>query len=286
MADKSKGKSQKPRVKAAAGLGLCLGLLLIACEVVPSEQFTPQLVVHGQVQVGTTDGLYVQVNRTYRTGEQYNWSFGDPSVVISHGTDTIRPHEQTGDEHNHFQPTLPVRPGDTFAIVVAEQGFDTVRGQTVVPDTFRILYPRNGDTVTLYDSLGWTRSRNAAGYCFSVPYEQQNGTFYDVVVGNDSTGPGYDSTRVHIPSMLFYYGDSTGWKLLVVYAVDSNYYDWMRLVGYGGGGGAPPETTHLAGGLGVFGSAAVETLHFYLKTDTTQAKGTERSRDPTISLQK
>jgi hypothetical protein len=140
----------------------------------------------------------------------------------------------------------------------------------VVPDTFRFLYPQDGDTVTLSDSLGWTRSRTAAGYYFSV-LTDYNGesSMYDVVIGNDSTGQGYDSTKVHFPGLFFYYGDKPGWKTLAVYAVDSNYFDWMRLVGYGGGGGTPPETTHLTGGLGVFGSAAVETLRFYLRTDTT-----------------
>jgi hypothetical protein len=247
-----------------------LWLALVACEVVPSEQFAPQLVVHGQLQVGTTESLYVQVNRTYRTGETYDWNFGNPSVVVSHGTDSTRPSGQAGDEHHDFRPPLPARPGDTFNIMVAEPGYDTVRGRTVVPDTFRFLYPSNGDTVTLTDSLGWTRSRRAAGYCFSLMYARPDGdsSLVDVVIGNDSADESYDSARVHFPRLVFYYGDKPGWKRLTVYAVDSNYYDWMRLVGYGGGGGAPPETTHLTGGLGVFGSAAVETLRFYLKTDT------------------
>ncbi|MCX6841994.1 MAG: DUF4249 family protein [candidate division WOR-3 bacterium] len=275
MAEKSEAKSQKAKAKTGRGLWLVacgLWLVLVACEVVPSEQFTPQLVVHGQLQVGSTDGLYVQVNRTYKTGESYDWYFGDPSIVIWHGLNFTGPTVwNTGDDaHFGFYPRLAVSPGDTFDIVVAEQGFDTVRGRTVVPDTFRFLYPRDGDTVTLSDSLGWTRSRTAAGYYFSI-LTDYNGelSMYDVVIGNDSTGQGYDSTKVHFPRLFFYYGDKPGWKTLAVYAVDSNYFDWMRLVGYGAGGGTPPETTYLTGGLGVFGSAAVETLSFYLKTDTT-----------------
>jgi hypothetical protein len=249
---------------------LCLFLLLAACEVVPSEQFTPQLVVHGQLQVGNTDSLYVQVNRTYRTGETYDRDFGEPVILISRGSDTTRPTAWEADAHFHFRPSLSVRRGDTFNITVAESAFDTVRGRTVVPDTFRFLYPRNGDTVTLLDSLGWSRSRTAAGYYFPLlRVESGESTSFTVVIGNDSMDESYDSMRVHFPRMFFYYGDAPGWKSLVVYAVDSNYYDWMRLVGYGSGGGAPPETTHLTGGLGVFGSAAVETLSFYLKTDTT-----------------
>jgi hypothetical protein len=247
-----------------------LWLLLAACEVTPSEQFTPQLVVHGQLQVGNTGSLYVQVNRTYRIGDSYDWRFGDPSIVVFHGRDSVRPRSQDGDEHGLFYPVLDVHPGDTFEIMVAESLFDTVRGRTVVPDTFHMLYPNDGDTVTLYDSLGWTRSRTAAGYYFSIPREV-NGemTWYDIVIANDSVGSDYDSTKVHIPSMFFYYGDSSGWKTLTVYAVDSNYYDWMRLVGYGAGGGTPPETTRLTGGLGVFGSSAVGTLRIYLTADTT-----------------
>jgi hypothetical protein len=260
-------------------------LLLAACEVTPSEQFTPQLVVHGQLQVGSTNGLFVQVNHTYRPGESYDWNFSGPNIYVSNSVATTRPVGRSGDEHNFFQPVLPVRPGDTFTILVTDFGFDTVRGSTVVPDTFHMLYPQNGDTVTLYDSLGWTRSRTAAGYYFSV--EDVNDEFYDFVISNDSTGPNYDSTKVGIPSMFLYYGTKPGWKLLVVSAVDSNYYDWMRLVGYGAGGGTPPETTHLTGGLGVFGSAAVETLHFYLAADTTFGTGPDselKSQDAQLRL--
>jgi hypothetical protein len=272
MAEKSKARSQKAKAKTGRGLwfvACSLWLVLAACEVVPSEQFTPQLVVHGQLQVGSTNGLYVGVNRTYRIGEQYDWGFGHPEILVCRGSDTTRPYERNADAHFNFYPRLAVSPGDTFDIVVAEPGFDTVRGRTVVPDTFRFLYPQDGDTVTLSDSLGWTRSRTAAGYYFSLISDQSGeSTIFDIVVGNDSTGQGYDSTRVHFPGLFFYYGDKPGWKTLAVYAVDSNYFDWMRLVGFGGGGGTPPETTYLTGGLGVFGSAAVETLRFYLKTDT------------------
>jgi hypothetical protein len=277
MAEKSKVKSQRSKVKAiwslwlvACGLSLCLSLLLMACEKTQSELFQPRLVIHGQIQLGNTDSLYVQVNRTYLIDELYNWGFGDPGILVSHGSDTTRPFGRDRSEHNLFQPRLNVNPGDTFDIVVTEPGFDTVRGRTVVPDTFRFLYPRNGDTVTLADSLGWTRSRMAAGYCFTVlSIDNEDSTYYDVVVGNDSTGPDYDSTKVHFPGMFFYYGTAPGWETLVVYALDTNYYDWMRLVGFGPGGGTPPETTHLTGGLGVFGAAAVETLSFYWTADTT-----------------
>jgi hypothetical protein len=250
-------------------LGLGSGFLISACDVTPSEQFTPQLVVHGQLQVGSTDNLRVLVNRTYKIGDPYDWSFGNPKVTVSHGYYLTRPQNRIYDVNYTFEPTLSVRPGDTFDIVVAEPAFDTVRGRTVVPDTFRFLYPRDGDTVTLYDSLGWTRSRTAAGYTFSVlDYQNGDTSSYDVVIGNDSSGSEYDSTRVQIPSLFFYYRQKPGWHTLTVYALDSNYYDWIRLVGFGGGGGTPPETTRLVGGLGVFGSAAVETLRLYLREDT------------------
>jgi len=254
-----------------AALGLGLSLLLVACEVTPYEEFTPQLVVHGQLQVGNTDGLRVTVNRTYRIDDPEVREFPDADVRIRSGHDTILPmRHHSGDVHDRFYPRLAVRPGDTFSILVAKDGFDTVSGRTVIPDTFHFLYPRQGDTVTPYDSLGWTRSRTAAGYYFSfVHVEDGDTSSWVIAIGNDSLGSGqpFDSVKVHIGQMLFYYVDDPGWKKLTVYAVDSNYYDWVRTGGFGSGG-VPPETTYLAGGLGVFGSAAVETLSFYLKRDT------------------
>jgi len=251
-------------------------LVLAACEVVPSEQFTPRMVIHGQLRVGDTDSLRVIVNRTYTIDEPHNWEFPDAHISIWRGDDTTRPMErQSGDVYDAFYPRLAVRPGDTFSILVTKDGFDTVSGRTVVPDTFHFLYPQQGDTVTPYDSLGWARSRTAAGYYFTyIQIEDGDTSSWTIAIGNDSLSGvrPYDSTRVNIPSMLFYYGSDPGWKKLTVYAVDSNYYDWVRMGGFGFGGATPAETTRLTGGLGVLGSAAVETLGFYLKMGTARVR--------------
>jgi hypothetical protein len=255
-----------PRVRMA----LVVLVLVAACETPPANEFTPVLVVHGLLHVGTTADLTVHVNRTYRIDEEYGWDFG-ASIELTWRGIVSRPVDDYLDRHYDFRPSFPVRPGDTFEIMVAHSGYDTVLGRTVVPDTFHILYPRNGDTVSLYDSLGWTRSRAAAGYYFAIQRVWQGSlTSIDVVLGNDSAGQGieYDSTRVNIPSMAYYYGDEPGWKTLTIYAVDRNYYDWMRLEAVGGQNGTPPESTYLVGGQGVFGAAALDSVRFYFTNDT------------------
>jgi hypothetical protein len=164
--------------------------------------------------------------------------------------------------------SLAIGPRDTFGIVVAKDGFDTVRGRTVVPDTFSILFPREGDTVSMSDSMVWTRSRTCAGYYMSFRQVEGQDTFYfDMAVSNDSLGPNYDSLRVRMPQMLFLYREPAGPYTIRIYALDTNYFDWVSAGGFGPGAGGG-ETTHVQGGLGVFGSAVERSVAVYVRPDT------------------
>jgi hypothetical protein len=221
---------------------LCLFLLLAACEVSPSEQFTPQLVVHGFV---TAKGASVtaNINRTYAIDESFDTMFPDVNGVVWRGSDTC-------------------------CIRVAKDGFDTVYGHTVVPDSFRLLFPLGGDTVSINDSMVWTRSRSCAGYYMSFRSVDQGDTFYySLAIPNDTTGNNLDSLRFKFPQMVFLYQFKPGIHTLRVYALDTNYFDWVSAGGFGFGSGTG-ETIHLSGGLGVFGSMVGESVKVVVRTDT------------------
>jgi hypothetical protein len=177
-------------------------------------------------------------------------------------------------------------PGDTFGIRVAKDGFDTVFGQTVVPDSFRVLLPRAGDTVTINDSMVWARSRSCAGYYMSFRSVDQGDTFfYSLAIPNDTTGNNFDSLRFTFPQMVFLYQFKPGIHTLRVYALDTNYFDWVRAGGFGFGSGTG-ETTHLSGGLGVFGSMVGESVRVVVRTDTTGYMRTGRIQNSDIRMQK
>jgi hypothetical protein len=246
--------------------GVLLLLLVVACERPPGERFRPQLAVHCLLRVDEST-VWVIVNRSYAVDEPYNDTFPDAEVTLARGPDTW---PLSYDERSYYGMTLsPPRPSDTYYLRVSAPGFDTVYGRTVVPDTFSILYPREGDTVNLNDSLNWSRSRSCAGYYIAVQSIRQDDTsYYEIAVPNDSFGLGYDSLVVRIPSMFFLYGYREGTLTLPVLAVDSNYYDWVRQGGFGPGGGSAPES-HLIGGIGVLGSACQRGITVYYQPDTT-----------------
>ena len=251
---------------------LCLVLLLAACEVSPSEQSTPQLVVHGFVTAKGT-GVMTNINRTYAIDEPFDTVFPDVNGVVWRGADTWPLVHDARDNYSARQVLPSPVYGDTFGIRVAKEGFDTVFGQTVVPDSFRILFPRAGDTVTMSDSMVWARSRNCAGYYMSFRSIDQGDTFYySLAIRNDTTGNNFDSLRFTFPQMVFLYQFKPGVHTLRVYALDTNYFDWVRAGGFGLGSGAS-ETTHLSGGLGVFGSAVGESLKVFVMTVTAFSQG-------------
>jgi hypothetical protein len=241
-------------------------LLLTTCERQQHEEFKPQLMVHCMLLAGTPD-LAVSVNRTYRIDEPFDTAFPGANMVVWRGQDTWQlAHWHRDYYYRRLDSGQAIAPHDTFHIRVAKEGFDTVYGRTVVPDTFTILYPAWNETVTLTDSMGWTRSRGAQGYYMSLERRQGNQDFFlEFAIPNDSFDPGYDSTRVNIQQMLFLYG-GRNYQLLTVYAADSNYYDWVSGGGFGAGGSG--RTSHLVGGVGVFGSGCVRSVSVYYEPDT------------------
>lgn len=246
-----------------------LWLLLAACEVTPSGQFTPQLAIHGLVLAGSSS-VQVNVNRSYAIDEPFDTMFPGVSSVIWRGADTWPLTNSKRDIYWNPELQPAPAPGDTFGIRVAKEGFDTVYGRAVVPETFSILFPRDGDTVTMSDSMVWTRSRHCAGYYMSFQSVLDNGdtVYYDLPIPNDTTGRNFDTLLFRFPQMVFLYQFKQGIHTLRVYALDTNYFDWVSAGGFGLGGGSTPETTHLSGGLGVFGAGAGESLRVYVKTET------------------
>lgn len=267
MGRKSNCRRQTAKCRMVHGLWLVacgLVFVLAACEVSPSEQFTPQLVVHGLVTAGGI-GVRTNINRTYAIDEPFDTLFPDVSAAVWRGNDAWPLVHDVRDNYNTGQILPSPTYGDTFGIRVAKDGFDTVHGRTVVPDSFRILFPRGGDTVTMSDSMVWTRSRNCAGYYMSLQSIDRGDTFYySLAVPNDTTGNNRDSLRFILPQMVFLYQFEPGKHTLRVYALDTSYFDWVRTGGFGPGTNTG-ETTYLSGGIGVFGSAVGESVEVYVK---------------------
>jgi len=289
MAEKSKVKSQRSEVKAVRCLWLAacgLSLLVSAgCEKTQSELFKPRLAVHCLLLAWDGGRVYANVNRTYAIDETVDTVFTGADVVLWCGSDTWRLAYEGRDRYSGVTSRYVV-PYDTWRLRVAKPGFDTVYGSTVVPDTFTILYPAEGETVNMSDSMGWTRSRNCRGYDIALSAIYPSDTFYyDVVLPNDTSSQLPDSLKVHVPQMFFMYGYDPGDFWLPVLALDTNYYDWVSAGGFGPGAGGG-DTTHLVGGVGVFGSALMQEVTVYHQPDATGPRGAGRSQNSEVRLQK
>jgi hypothetical protein len=271
----------------ACGLSLVLSA---GCEVAPAEKFEPQLLVACLLQAGKPahSTAWLHINRSYHIDEPFDSVFPGATGFVWSQSDTwpVQWWERDWYLIQDSDDSMAIRPGDTFSIRVANDGFDTVFGHTVVPDTFAILFPRDGDTVSIADSMVWTRSRNCAGYYMSFKTIQGRDTFFtDLAIPNDTTGGNFDSLVFRLDQMFFLYWYEPGLHTLWAYALDTNYFDWVSAGGFGPGSGGG-DTTHLVGGLGVFGSAAVESLTIYVRTDTTGPRGDGRIQNSDVRVQK
>lgn len=250
-------------------LALCALFLFCACELTPDQPFAPQLVIHSLLRTGENPAR-ARVNRSYKLNEKYDSIFPHARLKIISQLGEWQFAYAGGDSYLTPEP-VPVASGDTWLFIATHPDLDTVRGKTVVPQPYEIIFPRAGDTVSASDSMVWTRSRDAKGYFLSFRQIEDIDTFYfDALIPNDSFDITYDSLLVRIPSMFFLYivappldsppKPCTLW----VWSLDTNYYDWVL----GATGLTGKESMHLTGGLGVFGSAVERCLLLFVRGDT------------------
>ncbi|MEO0077712.1 MAG: DUF4249 family protein [candidate division WOR-3 bacterium] len=260
-------------------LMLLVVLAAMSCEVSPADRYEPVLNVHCMLICGDTYPE-VWVNRTYALDETVVPYLDGVTVRLWRGADTW--HFRPGEYHSQYRSADRVRavPGDTFGLMVAHPEFDTVWGQTVVPDTFSILWPRLGDTVRLDDSVVMTRSRSCRGYFMSARYFLGRDTiwFYRALPNESLPALGYDSLYVRFPTA-FLAGEHEGPYTFRVAALDSNYFDWVS-----NGIASPSEqyttlAAGITGGVGVFGAAAICSVRFYLKKNQNNLA----RRDPQVA---
>jgi hypothetical protein len=256
---------------------LLFGLLylFIGCELTPKQPFQPQLVVHCLLHTNENQ-VQARVNRSYKLEEDYQPIFPGVELQIAGPDGVVDFQYVAGDSYRTVQP-VQINEQDTWFLQAVKLGFDTVQAKTVIAGGFEILSPLPGDTVSPRDSMVWTRSRGSKGYYLSFRRIDLQDTFYlDALIPNDSFDLSYDSLRVRIPNMLFLIlvapPPESAPKLctLRVWALDTNYYDWVR----GAAGGGSVRLNHLNGGLGVFGSAVERTVPVWVRADSGPARRT------------
>lgn len=261
----------KRRTRTA--LAVLAAVLLFGCDQDTGE-FTPTLLVHGLTAAGGCRPT-VSVNRTYGIDESFSADFPGATVRLwtAHETTSCT---YIGQDKYRADDSLCPTYFDTVWLEAAHADYDTVRGSTVVPGDFEIVYPRDGDTVSLLDSMVWRRSRTAAGYY--LPFQFYDTLSVNLIAPNDTTGGNLDSLHYRLPRLFFLFGYDEGWHSFTLCALDTNYYEWVLAGGFGQGGGSSQDSFRLAGGAGVWGSTVARTITLYYKPESLVGLSSDEGR--------
>lgn len=252
------------RNQAQVLVGVVLAAVLVATGCVEGgADFTPRLSVHGLVAAGGCRPT-VSVNRTYSIGEPFQSDFAGANVKLWTRGETTACVWAGGDRYE-ASDSVCAGFGDTIWLEVVHTEYDTVKGQTVVPGDFQIVWPRDGDTVSLRDSMVWTRSRNAAGYYMSFRFDTLE---LNLIAPNDTTGGNLDSLYYRLPRLFFLFGYPAGLHSFTLCALDTNYFEWAIAGGFGGGAGSALDSFRLTGGVGVFGSMVARSFTIFYRPES------------------
>jgi hypothetical protein len=183
----------------------------------------------------------------------------DGEVFVSAGGDTIDYVNVQGKSGFwNSVDSFVVCPTVEYRLSVSVPGEQRIYAETIVPDTFSIIMPEQGDTLDeggYLPFIVWPMNLNAAGYIVDI-FSRIDSTHFSVMIGEKDT---------LFPIFPFFLGDS-GEHVIRVVAVDENY---LKYCGQRGGGPHGDEETGedsgIIGGLGVFGSCVVESVQVYVK---------------------
>ncbi|MEO0073574.1 MAG: hypothetical protein ABIK43_02780 [candidate division WOR-3 bacterium] len=269
---------RQARTRAGFFCSLALAITAASCDRTAPSEFRAELNVQVMLRQGLHDRVEmpVFVNRTYSIFEEPQHSLAGAEVLIwsRQWPDTLRFAEQTISGTTAYYCTtmamIPVTGGETCWLQVIHPDFDTVRARTIAPDTFRILYPATGDTVSDGDSLVFRRSRNAKGYLISYDYRLDGDTWRGWIAFPNESIPGlpYDTAVMRLPMVWLRTVEPGRPYQLVVAALDSNYFEWA------GGRAQNPRrdrqvlSAGISGGVGVFGSICEQACTVYVRQDS------------------
>ena len=242
--------------------------LLVSCDGPFDRPFTPALYVNAIALLEDGPGYpgrleYIVVNRTYAIDEEYEAEFPGAQVSVSWRGRSYE-YEHWEKDRYVLKDTSRVRPVslDTLGLAVSMDGYDTVFGRTVVPGGFDISWPRPGDTVTLRDSLVWTRGDGIAGFLISA----------DIQFGDQYFAFVYPNDTLPLSTQLFFLsGLPEGERTFYIVGLDRNYYNWARRGTGGPGGFNTADSFDLVGGAGVFGSGFQRSVRFCFRCDSTES---------------
>jgi hypothetical protein len=276
---------------------------LAACEDLPPNDYVERYIVEGYLIANHgIDSIFIRrslpVNQSY---DPNTAAIRNAVVTIAVDGQVYTLQEDTLRPDLYYLPAsqLIVRSGKTYTLE-CHMADIVLRGVTTVPDTLHftqrppdtLQYPFNPDDANKpAATVAWESVKNKVSYAASV---RCTDTLFITRWKVDTTINGRDTTVVRgIRNSRIqrwwednapFYKDATRWApfidvtsipmpwtgfkwygphIITVYAVDSNMYDWMRIMLLGGT--YRSQLNHIEGGIGVFGSCAIDTAMVFVK---------------------
>lgn len=242
-------------------ISIALLVLLWSCEKPPSEEYKPELNIFCLLRTNAKE-QWVKVSRSYKMDEPSDYDLEDVIVILSgdNFTDTLIPKADTPGIYIN-KDSVEIKPLHTYHLLVYARDMDTVRGRTSVPGDFEIIYPKEGDTLSgVEDSIILKKSEEAKGYYIIIGIEDM--TFSSSYSWTEPQDTAPDSLASYpIPTWFHIWESGPG--IIKIAAVDTNYWSYRHKWDWEEEGVRLQEG--IEGGLGVFGSAVVESVRVFIK---------------------
>jgi len=231
-------------------------ILFIACARDLSEEYASKFNVYSILRNDVITQKVI-VDRIYKMDEPSAPYVSDALIILSSDNliDTLK--FSNADSCYVTNDTFALQPLNSYRLSVIKEDFDTLFAKTRLPDSFEIIVPHNGDTLTILDTIIFKKSTGAAFYKFSINFSDSLWIIHDWLKPDT-----LDSLiKIYCGDYFGYY--EGGNCLIKISACDSNYYKYVYLFF------EEYEDSLLQagveGGVGLLGSAWVESVSFFLR---------------------
>ena len=226
-----------------------LALFIAGCEIIPEIPYQPEWNVF--IVLRNNRRSIAVLDRTHRMEDDiFNVGKINMEIVLEN-TDTFRfEFDSLG---MYSVDTVPVIPGGIYTLYLNSPGLGELHGYMEMPDSFSIIYPPDGCTLTASDSIIIGSIRGIKRFRLVAFFEGDSSAYTDFIsdVVND--------TVMKLPLYFMTFADTGRYKI-EIWGMDKNYSDYPLNYYYLN---STEDRRGIDCGVGVFCGVFIETLTIY-----------------------
>jgi|GEM_PF-2115047 len=226
-----------------------LALFIAGCEIIPEIPYQPEWNVF--IVLRNNRRSIAVLDRTHRMEDDiFNVGKINMEIVLEN-TDTFRfEFDSLG---MYSVDTVPVIPGGIYSLYLNSPGLGELHGYMEMPDSFSIIYPPDGCTLTASDSIIIGSIRGIKRFRLVAFFEGDSSAYTDFIsdVVND--------TVMKLPLYFMTFADTGRYKI-EIWGMDKNYSDYPLNYYYLN---STEDRRGIDCGVGVFCGVFIKTLTIY-----------------------